>query len=157
MKRILAVLAAMLLLFCMSACNTSENQIESDIIITDDIYCETVNDIYTNYKEYIGKTIELDGVFGYYYEDEIRYNYIFRHGPGCCDYDGDVCGFEFEWDGEQPNEGDWISIAGVLELHEEEHDAEILEFISLNVTSLETHGEAEEDDITIDHPQKKAE
>lgn len=103
------VLALMMLVGCS---NKSGNTID----ITEDMYLSWVNEIYSNEKDYIGKTIKIEGMYSTYdiESEDATYNLVYRVGPGCCGTDGDLCGFEFESDNELPNENDWIEITGVL-------------------------------------------
>lgn len=157
MKKIFSVV---LLLFTLAATSCATDDVipsfsECDIQIIDETYCETVNDVYMNYTMYVGNSIAIEGVFGYYSDEIGLYNYVFRKGPGCCAYDGDICGFEFDWNGDFPAEGDWITVIGVLELHEEEYDGELLKFICINAESVVSHGKASSDDLVVEHSQKQ--
>ncbi len=153
----LLLLALAAFVSCSSAPNGNESETVCDIHITDDIYCESVNLIHTEYEEYLGKTVKLEGVYGVYYDESNgnTYNYVFRRGPGCCDYDGDVCGFEFVFDGEMPEQGDWIEVFGVLDAHEEEHEGELLLYLNIRAHSVISYGEAEDGVVSIDHPQQE--
>lgn len=86
------------------------------IELTEKMYVTYINEIYTNYDDYIGRTIKLQGMFGseYYDANDTTYYYVYRVGPGCCGNDGSMCGFEFTWDGEMPQDTDWIEVVGTL-------------------------------------------
>ncbi len=159
-KTIMAVLLAvfaLLLLSCSAEPTETADAPSEGINITDENYCETVNLIHTDYEEYLGKTVTLEGVYSVYYDESNgnTYNYIFRSGPGCCAYDGDVCGFEFVYDGELPNEGDWIEVSGVIDAHEEENGGELLLYLNIRAESVVSQGKAEDGAVKIDHPQKE--
>ena len=47
-----------------------------------------------------------------------KYYSVIRYGPGCCGTDGNA-GFEVKWDGEYPNQNDWVEVMGILEEYEE--------------------------------------
>ncbi|MDR2467879.1 MAG: hypothetical protein LBD22_02840 [Spirochaetaceae bacterium] len=92
----------------------------SVIEIKEKLFIAQTNDIYLNAKDYLGKTIKLEGVFKK--EDfswqERPFFYVLRYGPGCCGYDGSA-GFEVMWEGANtqqtyPNEDDWVEAAGIL-------------------------------------------
>ena len=57
---------------------------------------------------------------------------VYRRGPGCCGNDG-WGGFLLKYDGEYPNENDWIRVTGTPELIEEGDYLNLY----LHVTSLE--------------------
>lgn len=91
---------------------------ESDVIeIQERLFIAQTNDIYINPDDYLGKTIQYEGIYkktlweGLEQTDEIHY--VIRYGPGCCGYDGEA-GFEVLWDGGWPQEDDWVAVTGVL-------------------------------------------
>lgn len=117
MRKFITSLILILTLMIVVGCrNNTGNTIE----ITEDMYLSWVNEIYSNEKDYIGKTIKIEGMYSSYYieSEDTTYNLVYRVGPGCCGTDGDMCGFEFESDNELPNENDWIEIEGVLGYYE---------------------------------------
>ena len=86
------------------------------IELTETMYVTYINEIYTNYDDYIGRTVKLEGMYTseYYEPSDATYYYVYRVGPGCCGNDGSMCGFEFTWDGEMPKDNDWIEVVGTL-------------------------------------------
>lgn len=97
--------------------NTNEDMIE----ITEKMYVTYVNEIYTNTEAYEGKTIKLEGMFTSAYDESTKktYYFVYRTGPGCCNNDGSMCGFEFTTSDTIPVENDWIEVTGILESYEE--------------------------------------
>lgn len=97
--------------------NTSENMIE----ITEKMYVTYINEIYTNTEAYEGKKIKLEGMFTSAYDESTKqtYYFVYRTGPGCCNNDGSMCGFEFTTKDRIPVENDWIEVVGTLESYEE--------------------------------------
>lgn len=91
------------------------------INITEKLFVTYINEIYTNTSDYIGKTIQIEGMFDEYYEktNGNTYYYVFRTGPGCCGNDGSMCGFEFTYGGKMPTEDDWIEVVGTLRTYKE--------------------------------------
>ncbi len=97
-----------------------EDYDENLVELTEKLYVTYINEIYTNYPDYIGRTIRLQGMFAseYYQPNDTTYFYVYRIGPGCCGNDGDMCGFEFTWDGQMPADNDWIEVTGTLDEYE---------------------------------------
>lgn len=95
-----------------------------DIIqIKEKMFVTQMNDIYINTEDYLGKSIEYEGMFKsvYYEAEDITYHMVIRYGPGCCGYDGES-GLEVIWEDESktyPNVDDWVRVQGVLEQYEE--------------------------------------
>ncbi len=161
MKKVITAFLLALMLFAVVSCSSPSGddtpEQSSEIHITDDIYCETINHIHINYEEYLGQTVRLEGVYSIYHDESNgnTYNYVFRSGPGCCAYDGAVCGFEFVYDDALPEEGDWIEVTGVLDAHEEEYEGELLLYLNIRAQSVVSYGQAQEGAVNIDHPQKE--
>lgn len=89
------------------------NNEKTDIILGDNMFIAQINDIYLNYKDYIGKTIEIEG-FPLAYD---KYKFVGRYGPGCCVGDG-YAYIEYEYDKniELLSEKDWIKVTGEIEM-----------------------------------------
>lgn len=115
----------------------TENEIALDI--TEDRYVACVNDIYVYAEDYLGMMIRIEGMYlGETYEGT-DYHYIYRHGPGCCDTDGEMCGFEFTYNGDMPGDGDWIEVVGTLRQYLEGNFA-YLTLDAISVTVKEERG-----------------
>lgn len=99
----------------------AENTNDAIIEITEKMYVTYVNEIYTNTEAYEGKTIKLEGMFTSAYDESTKqtYYFVYRTGPGCCNNDGSMCGFEFTTNDVIPVENDWIEVVGSLETYEE--------------------------------------
>ena len=94
-----------------------------DVIkITEKLFIAQTNDIYVNTDDYLGKTIQFEGIFQSYYYDvtDTTYYSVIRYGPGCCGYDANP-GFEVVWpgDGDYPEQDDWVEAVGTLGTYEE--------------------------------------
>ena len=126
MKKIIMTFALMITLGSLVGCSTSIGGLNKfaltgdTINITEDMYVTWVNEIYINRDDYIGKTVVIEGMYAPYFveEEDTTYNLVYRVGPGCCGDDGEMCGFEFEYDGDLPEENDWIEVEGVLGYYE---------------------------------------
>lgn len=113
----------------------AENTQNADgvVEITENLFIAQTNDIYINTEDYLGKTIQYEGIFDFYYleETDAAYYYVIRYGPGCCGYDG-TAGFEVIWNGDYPEQNDWVKAVGVLEEYEENG----VPYLRLQLTSL---------------------
>lgn len=99
--------------------------------ITEEMFVTQINDIYLNSEEYMNQNIKLQGYYLTVEYNGTIYSNVVRNGPGCCTND-DLAGFEFRWDGEMPEENDWIEVVGTLVWVEEGGE----QFLCLNLSSL---------------------
>ncbi len=87
---------------------------DGDVIeINEKIFLQKINDIYFNFDDYANSTIIIEGMFSNFTNmdgTETR-PVVYREGPGCCGNDG-WGGFFLLYDGEYPNENDWIRVVG---------------------------------------------
>jgi len=114
--------------------DTSDMSTDGDVIeIKENLFIAQTNDIYINTEDYLGRTIKYEGIFDYYFweEADTTYYYVIRYGPGCCGYDG-TAGFEVIWDGDYPEQNDWVEAIGVLETYEENG----MQYLRLQLTFL---------------------
>lgn len=84
-----------------------------DIRIGDHHYATQINDFYTNFKDYDGKTVEIEG----YYMDFGGYTLVGRRGPSCPYCTGGYVNFEFKSDQDLSklrSEKSWIRVKGIL-------------------------------------------
>lgn len=146
MKRI-AVLLLLALLPLVTGCSANETKLNAqsdidtnqyDLSIKEKLFLAQVNDVYINARDFLGKSIHLEGMFSsFYYEptDSI-FCMVYRYGPGCCGTDGTV-GFEITWaedaDIAQPEENAWIEVAGILE----EYEAFGANYLRLNLSKMQ--------------------
>lgn len=165
MKKIFAAILSCMLLFCACAAGASSSNTSSgtevsssasstdesssainaqtgDVIeLSEKLFVAQTNDIYENTEDYIGKTIKYEGLVLSEYWDVtgLTYHYVIRYGPGCCGYDAN-CGFEISWDGEYPEDNEWVEAVGVLDTYEEE-GVTILVLRLTSLTVLEERGQ----------------
>lgn len=102
------------------------------IVIKEKLFVAQTNEVYLNYEDYMGKTFSYEGIFLCPTYDGKTYYQVIRYGPGCCGYDQNA-GFEVSWDGEYPEEDDWVKVVGTLDTYEEDG----FEYLVLNLSSLE--------------------
>lgn len=111
----------------------------SDVLeISEKMFLTQINDIYYNFDTYKDKTIIVEGMYTllYSWDGSERIPGVYRRGPGCCGNDG-WGGFFLKYDGELPEENDWVRVTGIPELEVGES------FINLylNVISMEVKEE----------------
>jgi zinc transport system permease protein len=93
--------------------------------IQEKLFIAQVNDVYLNPEDYLGKTINLEGIFvsSQYEGREDPYCFVIRYGPGCCGNDGNA-GFEIAWKSPPekgyPEMNDWVEATGTLGTYEED-------------------------------------
>ena len=129
MKKI--VFITIIVSLCMAGCSDRQ----SDFIeIRDRMFIGQINEIYMNADNYLGKTIQLEGVLQRYSQDEKNFHYVIRYGPNCCGDDG-VIGFEVAWSTDQifPEPESWVQARGVLTAN---RTNEQLSYLYLDLTSL---------------------
>ena len=123
----------------------SSNSVSKKIVeIKEKMFLAHVNDIYTNARDYLEKTIKLEGIFSQLPYNEETFCFVFRYGPGCCVGDG-YAGFEVTWAKENaqpyPENDSWVEATGELNAYERNGYPQYLylDLSSLNV--LNTRGE----------------
>ncbi|MCL1813185.1 MAG: hypothetical protein FWG29_06635 [Treponema sp.] len=133
----IAILAVMVLIFSINYGRTKKNGI---VEIREKMFATQVSDVYLNAKDYLGKTIKLEGIFKseQYKEDQEPFCFVVRYGPGgCCGFDANV-GFEVKWDKNRaqqyPAAESWVEATGELKVYED-GDYLYIDLASLNVLS----------------------
>jgi zinc transport system permease protein len=137
----------LLLFFCAPLVHAAEPKV---ITIKEKMFIAQVNDVYLNPKEYLGKTIRLEGLFKKEKAQSKTYCFVLRYGPGCCGADGNA-GFEVAWEPPVPSGAQnktlakypavdaWVEATGVLKSYEE--DGYPFLYLALsNLTVLEKRG-----------------
>ena len=116
---------------------TEENQQREDEIIKimENVYVDYINDINMDQTKYIGKTIEIEGMFTKEKDEKHQEHlYIYRNVDVMDEsyeneysHDGEVhnhedteivetkCGLEFSYEGSLPKEDDWIKVTGKIQ------------------------------------------
>ena len=83
------------------------------INIEEKIYLSQMTDIYMNTEDYVGRIISMEGYMLPDEEDDDIVGAVVRDTPGCCGDDG-LTGISFIWDGDCPEDNDWLKVTGVL-------------------------------------------
>lgn len=142
MKKIFCIiLISLCTIIMMTGCNkkvssesvkTRKNKDSQEIIkIMENVYVDYINDIYLDSSKYVGKTIELEGMFTKLKtEDNKNHLYVYRltdivehsHDNDNSEHEHEenkeveaMSGLEFDYDGDLPKENDWIKVVGKLE------------------------------------------
>ncbi len=99
----------------------NENAEENIVEISEKIFLQKINDIYFNFDDYKDSTIIVEGMFSIFvnYDNSETRPVVYRNGPGCCGNDG-WGGFFLIYDGEYPQENEWIRVIGKPVLTEDE-------------------------------------
>jgi uncharacterized membrane protein YcgQ (UPF0703/DUF1980 family) len=115
-----------------------------DIVVGDKYYATQINDWYENFKDYDGKTVEIEG----YYIDYSPYSFVGRFGPSCPYCQGGYVCFEFLTDedlSKYVSDKDWIKVKGILRKGQ---DSEAGEFYYIEALSLEKMDQVGMDTVT---------
>lgn len=142
MKKFILILSILFVLLSCKKTSTTNN--DGIVEIREKMFIGQVNDVYINEKDYLGKTIKLEGLFmneqGYDESDSEYYSLyaVYRYGPGgCCGYDG-IVGFEVRWpEGKEdyyPENDSWVEATGIINKYDYNNIQVVyLDLISLNV------------------------
>ena len=112
--------------------NINKSQDSQEIIkIMENVYVDYINDIYLDSSKYVGKIIEIEGMFTKSKdEDNKDHLYVYRltdiiehsHDDENSEHENEensevetMCGLEFDYNGDLPKENDWIKVVGKLE------------------------------------------
>ncbi|MEA5144086.1 MAG: hypothetical protein VB023_11025 [Oscillibacter sp.] len=85
-----------------------------DITVGDKLYMTQINDWYTNFSDYDGKSVVIEG---YYMVFNDKYTFVGRKGPVCPYCTGGYVNFEFKSDQNLSalvSESSWIRVTGIL-------------------------------------------
>lgn len=116
-----------------------------DIVVGDNLYMTQINDWFTNFNDYDGKTVEIEG----YFIDFSPYTFIGRYGPSCPYCTGGYVDFEFITDQDissLSNSKSWIKMVGILR---KGYDTDINdEFYYIEATTIEVLDEVGQENIS---------
>jgi len=115
----------------------SPRSIPNVVEITERMFVMQIEDIYANPKDYLGKTIKLEGIFRIDRDNEEEDRIYYTVTRGIMDY---CCspevwgrtGLEIYWDKEYPEDYEWVEAVGVLESYEEDGQ----KYLHIHLTSL---------------------
>lgn len=113
----------------------NENKNKDQIVINEKVFITQINDIFYNFEDYEDKIIVVEGMYSVFESSisDATSPVVYRNGPGCCNNDG-WAGFLLKYDGELPEENEWIRVTGTPLL---ENTEEGYSNLYLNVEKLE--------------------
>lgn len=118
-------------------------QYKPDVVISEKYFDTTISDIWTNPKNYLGKTIEIEGM----YLESSPYTFVGRYSTSniCQTCPPGYSYFEYQLDGDLDlkltDEEEWIKVIGTLEVGNDE-STNYTDFYYLKVLSLEVMNES---------------
>lgn len=144
-KIILFLFISLLTMYCfLGKRSSTENNSSDEVIkVMEPVYLDYVQEIHLNQDEYMGKTIEIEGMFTSKY-DEIEnktFYYIYRLSDNIHYHDDKkeieevMSGFKLTYDKVMPKEKEWIKVIGVLE--KEDNDIVIK---ATSITTMQERG-----------------
>ncbi|MCL2526854.1 MAG: hypothetical protein FWE42_00445 [Defluviitaleaceae bacterium] len=138
MKKLHVAFIALILAIAATGCSNNEN-IEQ---ISERFFVQQVNNIWFNLDSYVGRTIQLEGMFFNWRAAQPdgtigEFHFVVRFLSGCCGNDGNI-GFEVAMGDFEPFADDtWVSVTGVLGIAEGVHGNTPM----LRVTAIEALAE----------------
>jgi uncharacterized membrane protein YcgQ (UPF0703/DUF1980 family) len=138
MKKVLCLLFCCLAL-CAGCRSSGGASGDEAIEIKEHMFIGQISDIYVNLKEYSGKKIKYQGIFGQAADKETGeplYS-VFRQTPGCCGNDG-IAGLEVAWgkEGRYPDKDAWVEVTGILEVLTLKEEGEFIRYPRLRLIAL---------------------
>jgi len=139
-----------LILFMIFVMGCTENE-PGIIEISENMFITQIDNINLNYRDYVGKTIKLEGFFVHNFWEGNNWFFVVRNTPDCCG-EGSVVGFEVSWDPDYqgtnrdtdlsmwPETDEWVEAIGTLTHFEFMGNRVFLALSELNV--LETRGQS---------------
>ena len=95
MKKIVLIFVLLIIALFLTAGGGRDN---SRIIeVRENMFIAQIDEINLNYRDYLGKTIKLEGFFRHNFWEDHHWFYVVRSVTDCCG-DGGVTGFEVTWD-----------------------------------------------------------
>lgn len=117
----------------------SDKTIKPDLVIGTNFFDTQILDINTNFSEYEGKIVEIEG----FYMEDTPYTFVGRYSESnlCAFCPQGYSYFEYEWHGERPfeftNEKEWLKITGTLRQGEDEYGG----YYYIDATSIKVMNE----------------
>ena len=137
MRKLLMLLLTVILVLLSVGCADREEVVE----IEGRFFLTQVNHIRRNSDDYIGRTVQYEGMFrSFYWPATGLFHMVHRHTLGCCGYDG-IVGFEVDLGDIEPFPDDaWVEVIGVLTQCEEDN-RRTLRVIVTSITEVDERGE----------------
>ena len=138
-KFIASLLIITISFFVITCARSNKNsEVSGNIIeIRERVFATQINSIYLNTRDYLGRTIKLEGIFKTGQVDEDNLYYVLRYSlDDCCGLG--TSGFEVRWAQTEPEtafypaEDSWVEVTGVLKQYESGFN----KFLYLELSSL---------------------
>jgi uncharacterized membrane protein YcgQ (UPF0703/DUF1980 family) len=110
-KKAALALCLIVLLAGLAGCGSGKDT--SEFVVGEEMFWTTINEMYINMEDYVGRTVRLSGVLQEYEYEGKPYNAVIRMAT-CCGPDNVPVGFEFTWNGDLPPADTWIEVVGKL-------------------------------------------
>ncbi|MBR1883823.1 MAG: hypothetical protein IJ809_02595 [Clostridia bacterium] len=114
----------------------TDEKITPDIVVGDNYFDTTLSDINTNFSEYEGKVIEIEGM----YLENTPYTFVGRYSESnlCAYCPAGYSYFEYEWHGDKEfgfKEGgdEWLKVIGVLRTGNDGVEYRYIDVLSLEI------------------------
>jgi uncharacterized membrane protein YcgQ (UPF0703/DUF1980 family) len=138
MKKALCLLVCCLAL-CAGCQKSGDATADTAFEIREHMFIGQMNDIYVNLKDYAGRKIKYQGIFGQAVDKDTGGSLysVYRQTPGCCGNDG-IAGLEVVWDkeGKYPVKDAWVEATGILEVLTLKEDGGFIRYPRLRLISL---------------------
>jgi len=110
------------------------------VVITERFFVNQVMEVFMNHEIYLGRLIQLEGMFYDLSQGSEDLYAVIRYTFGCCGVDGRI-GFQIVLNDFQPFPDDtWVDVSGILEMNDG--------FLMLSVVSLSEKDERGSDIVT---------
>ena len=123
-------------------------QITADVVLTDNYYDTTINDMWLNPDSYIGKTVQIEGM----YLENLPYTFVGRYSESnlCPNCPAGYSYFEYQLNGELnrkfTDEKEWIKVIGKFAVGNDA-STNYTDFYYLDVLTLEVMNERGQETI----------
>ena len=123
-------------------------QITADVVLTDNYYDTTINDMWLNPDSYIGKTVQIEGM----YLENLPYTFVGRYSESnlCPNCPAGYSYFEYQLNGELnrkfTDEKEWIKVIGKFAVGNDA-STNYTDFYYLDVLTLEVMNERGQDTV----------
>ena len=132
MKKLILLLV-LVMAFGLAGCSSGSD--DDVIVITERFFVNEMTEIFLNHQQYLGRTIQYEGMFRTSSWAGEYFSFVYRNVPGCCS-PTEILGFELVMDGfESFEDNAWVEVTGVLE-----HDGQFILLRVVDILELDERG-----------------
>lgn len=127
---------------------------KEDFKVDESKFIEQLENIFYYLESYQDRNVVVEGIFGHpmtHHEDgdageeiceEVHDPMVYRNSPGCCGHEGHdgFTGFVLKYEGNYPEEGDWVRVTGKPDVISAPHGGFILCLYVEKIEVLEERG-----------------